>query len=449
MRKRLAWISLVLGLAAPAVAEPLTPEGAVARAVAEHPLLAAADREVDAAVAERAFARSGWLPRVDAVVDASRSTNPTFVFASKLGQERFGPGDFDVRALNEPDALTNVAKRIALRQNVWDAGRTSLGKKATAFGIDAASAGRDRTREEVAFGALRAFWDAALADEMLYVAEAAEAAARANLDLAAAQVDEGAAVASDRLQAEVRHAETRTMLTRAREGVAVSRAALRQALGLDRDHAFDLDVPPIDPDDTPDDLDDLYSGARAARGDLLALASRARQAAIGEALARSRRRPVVGFGAQAEWNGDAAFDNTGNNWSVGAVLTVPLFEGNETRAMAARTAAEHARVEAYRRALDEGIRLEVRAAVARRISAAERLRTNESAVDLAAEALRIVRERYGEGMALIVELIAAESAHTAALGSRAESAHDLALARAAVDLASGRSLISSSSETTR
>jgi outer membrane protein TolC len=431
----------------PPIPERLTPETAVAIAIEHHPVLAAAESEVDAAAAESDFAKTGWLPRIDAVLDATRSTNPTFVFASKLGQETFGPADFAIDALNQPDALTNVAKRIVVQQNIWDASRTSLGKEATALGVEAASARRERTREEVAFGALRAFWGAVLAEEMQEVASAAEKAAYANVDLARALVEEGAAVPSDRMQAEVRLAEVRTLVVRAEEGVEVSRAALRQALGISEDRAFALDPPSVETGGEARDAQARLDEARSTRPDLLALDAQARQAEVGERMARSRRLPVIGLGAQAEWNGDGFLTNTGNNWSVGAMLTLPVFEGNETRAKSARAAADRARVEAYRRALDEGIRLEVRAALAQRASAAERLRTAESAAGLAAEALRIVRERYAEGMAVMVELLGAEAAETAARGNRAHAAHDLALARAAVDLASGRSLVSSTEST--
>jgi len=79
-------------------AEPLTPEGAVAIALANHPALRAADSDLAAASADRDLARSGYLPRLDLTEDWARSTNPVFVFASKLGQERFGPSDFAVDA---------------------------------------------------------------------------------------------------------------------------------------------------------------------------------------------------------------------------------------------------------------------------------------------------------------------------------------------------------------
>jgi outer membrane protein TolC len=286
-----------------------------------------------------------------------------------------------------------------------------------------------------------------LAEEMSAVARDAEKAAKANFDLAVALVEEGAAVPSDRMQAEVRLAEVRTLRVRAEEGVEVTRAALRQALGLREDRVFELAPPPVQPAGRSVEVATRLDEARTSRQDLLALDAQSRQAEVGERVARSRRLPVIGLGAQAEWNGDEFLSNTGNNWSVGAVVTLPIFEGNETRAKKARAAADRSRVEAYRRALDEGIRLEVRAALAQEASASQRLRTAESAVGLAEEALRIVRERYGEGMAVMVELLGAESAHTAARGNRVQAVRDLALARAAVDLATGRSLLPTTEST--
>jgi len=90
--------------------------------------------------------------------------------------------------------------------------------------------------------------------------------------------------------------------------------------------------------------------------------------------------------------------------------------------------------------MNEGIRLEVRAAWADLVSASERLRVAESALGQAGEALRVVKERYAEGLAVMVELLGAEAARTSSQGNRAAAVRDLALARSALDLATGRSL---------
>jgi len=420
----------------------LTPETAVAIALENQPSLRAARSEVAAAEADKKTARSGYLPRLDLTEDYVRSTNPVFVFASKLGQEVFGPQDFAISSLNEPDPYTNSATRLVLRQNIWDADRTRLGNRAAELGMSAAADGESRTREEVAFGAIKAFWDATLADEMLRVTRAAEEAARANRDLAANQEEAGLAVPSDRMSAEVRLSEVQAMRIRADQGTRVARAALRQALGLSEDREFVLSPPKVEaaPPEEGDTEESRVNEALASRPDLRALGTRLQQAEMGEKIARSRYVPEVGLGAQMEWNDETLFGNAGSNWTVGASLRIPLFDGLETSSRINRARADREKLLAYRDAMTEGIRLEVRAAWADLVSATERLRVAESALGQADEALRVVRERYTEGIAVMVELLGSEAARTSAQGNKAMATRDLALSRAALDLATGRNV---------
>ena len=58
-------------------------------------------------------------------------------------------------------------------------------------------------------------------------------------------------------------------------------------------------------------------------------------------------------------------------------------------------------------------------------------------MERADEALRIVRERYGEGLAMIVELLGTEAAFTKAQANHAQAVSELWLAQASLDLASG------------
>lgn len=431
---------LLAVVTAAAAQEGLTPHRAVAIALENHPAVRAADRHLEAAQAGTRLARSGWLPRLEFTEEYIRSTDPVFVFGSKLRQERFGPADFAVETLNEPDPFTNAATRVTLRQNVWDAGRTGLRRQAADLSVGAATESGARMREEVAFRALRAFWDTVLAEEMLRVAGTSERAAEASATLAADRVEMGLAVPSDGMQAEVRLAEVRAERIRAEQELVVARAALREALGVKTEADFLLDPPAVERPPPGESLDAYVAEALASRPDFRAMDLRLRQATVGEKIARSHWLPEIGVGAQYEWNARSAFGGDGSNWTMGATLSVPIFDGMETKARRDRARAERSRLEADREAMAEGIRLEVHAAWARRRSAAERLDTAESALELAGEALRIVRERYAEGMAVMVELLGAEAARTRAQGNRAGAVRDLAIAQAALDLASARTL---------
>jgi outer membrane protein TolC len=436
--------TLTTATLSPTFAEtPLTPDAAAAIAVANHPLIRAATREGEGAQADRRLARSGWLPRLDLTEDYARSTNPVFVFAAKLGQERFSAQDFAIAALNTPDPYANAATRVSLSQNVWDGGRTAAAGRAAKLGVEAAGATLSRTRDEIAFGAKRAFWDVVLSDEMVAAARDAEKAAAANFELAGKLVDEGIAVPSDRMQADVRLGEVRAMRVRAEQTAIVARAALRRALSATDAEEFTLDAPEISADDVAPEGSDpgaTVVEALAARTDLRAFDARIGQAQQGETIALSGRLPQIGLGAQYEWNGTQPFDPSGNNWTVGAFVRIPLYDGCEGLARRQRAEADRLRLEAMRDAYASGVDLEIRGAAADRTVAAERLRMAESNAALSLEALRIVRERYGEGLATIVELLGVEASATQARASKAQATRDLAVSGLAFDLAAGRPL---------
>jgi outer membrane protein TolC len=435
-------VSSALAVSASA-AEPLDPDGAAALAVERHPLVRAADREIEGARADRTLARSGWLPRLDLTEDFARSTNPVYVFASKLGQEDFGPEDFALDALNTPDPLTNAATRILLRQNVWDGGRTTAGQRAARQGLAAAEASRMRTRDEIAFGARRAFWDAALADELVAAGRAAEEAASANASLARDLVEEGIAIPSDRMQAEARLGEVRALRVRAEQGAIVARAALARALGAEDGDAFELEphaVEALGAMPGAAEVGDAIAEALTARPDLAAIDARLAQAEQAISIARSERLPQIGLGAQYEWNASSPFASGGNNWTVGAALRIPIYDGSEAAARQQRARADRDRLAASAQAMRDGVALEIRSAAADGASAAEAFRTAAANVALTEEALRIVRERYGEGLAVVVELLGAEAAATQARTTRARAVRDLAVAHDAFTLAIGRPL---------
>jgi outer membrane protein TolC len=419
------------------VSQMIGPGDAARIALERNPMLRMADADVQLAQADRRAAGGGYLPRIEFTEDWVRSDNPVFVFSSKLLQGIFTPEDFDIRSLNTPDPITNSTARVSIYQNIWN-GRAAPRRKAATAGIAAAESSQQKTRDTVVFGALKAYWDLVLAGQMARVTDDAEAAAEANLTLATELFEGGLAVSSDRMSAEVRLADVRAMSIRAKYAVDVAHAALLRALGEDRPEVryvpFEIDTRPVMTDDT---LEQRLERAHAQRSDLDELDRLVEQAQVGTRVARSTYYPELGAIGRYEWNGVNLLGADADNWAIGLAVRFTIFDGNSTHAGSQRARAELAKLQATRVVLTQSIRLEVESAWAERESAWRRLDVAETALRQAGDALRIVRDRYGEGMAVIVELLTAEAALTQARANHAAAIGELWLADAGLDLASG------------
>jgi outer membrane protein TolC len=217
----------------------------------------------------------------------------------------------------------------------------------------------------------------------------------------------------------------------------VAHAALLGALGVEGTQRFEPLPPRSAPVPGDDTLEQRIDRAYTDRSDLQTLDRRMDQAQFGVKMGRSGNLPEFGALGRYELNGANLFGADGQNWAVGLSARWTIFDGNRTKGQSARARADLARLEAMHAGLRQGINVQVQAAWADRESARRRLHVAVAARSRAEEALRIVRERYGEGLALIVELLGTEAAFTRAQANHAQAVSELWLAEASLDLASG------------
>src|SRR5512139_1610078 len=100
--------------------EALTLSSAVDRALKNNPLIRVALSGREIADAQLREARAGWFPLVQFNETFTRGNNPVFVFGSLLEQARFTQQNFQLSALNNPDALSNFRTALTLRQTLFD-----------------------------------------------------------------------------------------------------------------------------------------------------------------------------------------------------------------------------------------------------------------------------------------------------------------------------------------
>jgi multidrug efflux pump subunit AcrA (membrane-fusion protein) len=130
-----------------------------------------------------------------------------------------------------------------------------------------------------------------------------------------------------------------------------------------------------------------------------------------------------------------------DNYSVGAVVTLNIFSGDRTSAKVREAKAALRQIQALRRKLKQRVLVETRQAYLQADSAWRRIHVARAAVAQAEEALRIVRNRYKNGLFTIVDLLNAELALQQAHTNHLRAIHDYKVSTANLMLAAARSRV--------
>jgi len=416
-------------------AEPLTLREAVAEALAGNPAHMISGRRSAIARAEVGASTARLLPALEVGTGVIRSDDPVFAFGTRLRQERFTEPDFELDALNRPDAIDDWTTDAGLRWSPLDPTAWAA-RAASRSRVDAAAWGERWSREQTVFVTKAIYYRAAGADATLVAAEAERAAARATLERFERREERGLLTRADVLQAEaeLRAAEARLLSTRrdaerAREDLALhlGRDITRLPTPVDT-----LTAPPV-----PEAAAASASGAE--RADVRALGA-AREAAAAEV-----RRTGLSFLPRLEgfagWSSHAAraLEADGSHWTVGLALRWTAFAGlgrvaDRQRAAATREIARIRHDEAARTARAE-------ATQARRDVLASRsgLEATRAAARAAAEARALMRRRFEEGLATAAELLQSEARAAGARSREVEALVEYNVALARFELVAPRS----------
>ena len=439
MKRRIAqrMALMTASLLAPLAAQDtLSLQQAVDLALTSNPVIEAAAAGEQQSEAGIRIARAGRLPSVAVSESFTRSNNPVFVFGSLLNQRRFGPSNFEIDRLNNPDALNLFQSVVRVEQVLFDANRAKNAIQAARL-RRAMSAEQRRADEAGAILAVvRTYFGVALADESLRVAEQTKKTIEADLARAQAMFDAGMTTKSDVLSVKVHLAAVEEERIRATSQAEIARAALNDALGLELDRAHSL-VTTLEPSTFDPEGLDRYIEAASEHPDLRSAAMGTEVAAAETKIAKTALWPTVTAQAMAEADRGQFASQAGGNWLAGVSLQWQVWKGAENRARVAAARYGEDRAEALFRRARSGIQLRVRQAHSEWKAARARVGVVEAAVSEAEESHRIIQNRYDNGLVDVTELIRGQTALMAAAFRRLAALYDVRVARAGLDEAAG------------
>ncbi len=354
------------------------------------------------------LARTQLLPQLNFTEDISRGNDPVYAFGTRLRQRQFTQADFALNALNFPQPVGNFSSRFSGSWAAFDSFKTQREiRRADLFQKSANSSAR-AADQQIVLRVVGAYQAVLYAQREIDVAQHEQETAAALLTSVEEHVNAGLAVESDRMSALVNSAARKEELIAAQGDLELAWAELREAMGAPELKASELK--PIEPHSFPQQpMEEELATAIKARPDLMALGLTQSAQASAVSAARSDFGPRVS--AYGNWEEDrTSFAGSGgNNWVAGAQISIDILPFGK-RAQLARESAGKQRIDAQLAASEQHVRLEVSRAHIHRQTAELSLETARAAMDQSAESLRILKNRYGAGLATITDLLRAEDA---------------------------------------
>ncbi len=386
---------------------PLSLHDAIQSALEKNPLLDAAQSRVSASAERITQAKSGFYPKVYISEAYQLTTTPMWAFGMKLNQGIITQQDFDPDRLNDPSSIDNFNTMLWMTWPLFDSGQTWFARQQSETAHQASAAGYDRTRQEIISQTIAAYTDLVFAKESVAVVDQALQTAEVHLRLIQNRYNSGLTVKSDLLRARVHISELEQQQVEANSQYLIAQAALSMVMGEETQCDVLPVTLPVKKDIPAKALAEWIEMALAGRPDLQQTKFYEQTARTEIKKSRSAHWPSVNLNGSYEIN-TADFDDTANNYTVGANVTLNLFSGNGISAREREALYLHNEINANVRAMNQKIQLETREAYYRVRSAEKRIQAAELSVDEALEALRIVGNRYDNGQVPIVSLLDAE-----------------------------------------
>lgn len=420
------FVGTAAGLPAQTQADPvkLSLEEAVEQALATSNLLKAERATVDAQAASRAEAETGRYPSLDLEASYMRmkEQDPATI---ELPPPPQGPG-----AVTLGESIENAySGTLSVRQPLFTGGEIASRIEAADYAVAASRSSYDWERRGLELEVRSAYWNLLKTELRVKAIEERVLQVEANLKNMERRRASGVVTRNEVLIVEMKLAEVRLQLLRARNGreLASTRLALLTGLSPDRRlvPATSLpgagavsdagSAPGADPHAADvSSLATLIEEAIANRGDLAEYRAQLQVARVGERSARAGWFPQLFLAGeytyarpnQAIFPPEDAFESS---WRVGIVGRIELGAMPRVYHETARREAELTAVAARLQAAEDRVRLAVREAYLSWRSYAEELELADTIVRQAEENLADTRTRVENGVALNEDLLEAQA----------------------------------------
>jgi outer membrane protein TolC len=410
---------------------------AIARGFANSHRLAEARAREEGAIAAATSADLADQPIVGASAGYSRTNHVTeFSFPQLNG----------TRLVVYPDIPNNITSRVGFQWPIYTSGRVDALERAAIAEAQAAGADIETTRADLRLEIVRAYWAAVTAREAERVLEESTARAEKQLGDARQRFDVGLIPPNEVSSLEAQRSRERAQLieaTNIREGAIIE---LRRLIGVPPDTVMEL-TDQLDASASPiapaGQVADLIKQALDARSERKAMSFRMGGAEARQQAALTATKPTLSlvggfdyahpnrkiFPVQRKWD---------ESWDVSVNVNWNFFDSGRAKSQAAEAAAIVTATRERLAEFDSLVSADIRQRLLDLESSQAMVRAASDAVRSAADASRVVGDRFGAGVATSTDILVAQVAQLEAELVRTRALAGVRLAEARLERSLGK-----------
>lgn len=348
-----------------------------------------------------------------------------------------------------PDIPDNFISRVSFQWPIFTSGRVDALERAAIAEANAAGADIETTRADLRLEIVRAYWAAVTARAAERVLEESSVRAERQLADARQRFDVGLIPPNEVSSLEAQRSRERAQLieaTNIREGATIE---LRRLIGVPHETVIEL----------ADSLEGSNgsNGSISSKGDVLVLVNQALEARperkalsfrMGGAEARQHAaltatKPTIAFTGGVDYANPnpRVFPRKGEwqeSWDVGVSVNWNFFDFGRARSQAAEAAAAVTAVRERIAEFDSIVSADIRQRLLDLESSQAMVRASTDAVRSAAEARRVITDRFGAGVATSTDVLVAQVALLETELARTRALAGVRLAEARLERSLGR-----------
>jgi len=378
-------------------------EEAVALALNNNRTLHLAQLDEQIAAANYKQTEAIYLPQIQLSYNAMSTNNPLNAFGFKLQERSITQNDFNPDLLNHPAGTPDFMGQLSIQQPLVNIDLLYM-RKSAAKQTEVYQYKTRRTKEYLTFEVQKAFLQLQLTYQLVKVLEEALQTAQSVYTFTDNHFKQGLVQKSDVLNAQVQVSKVQSSLTKTKSAIQNVSDYLGNLLGQKMGITYQVDeMAPAAP--SHNGMDTITT----TRADFMAIQKAIEASDLMINSNKMSYLPKLNAFANYQLNDSRMLGFGANAYLAGVQLSWDIFKGNKTKNVIATQIVERNKLSEQLLQQKDQSRVELQKANRDLADAQAEIKQHKVAIEQAAESLRILQNRYQQGLVNTTDILMAVS----------------------------------------